>query len=422
MKQQNLFCRLGPVFLALSITLSGCEYPTETIYIKVPVETPIEVPVKPPIEDPEEETPSEQLPGITDFTFTPVNPLRAAYAVKGKPVGRISNPVGGIAPFTYALASGDGNNDMDNSRFTVSGDLLQIQADSLAAGVYSICLKVTDNKGIFYTKAVTATIAQDPAALDQEARIIEGISFKMRYVPSGAFIVSGSMASIPMGFWMGETEVTQEFYQLIMGENPSHFKDNPAPGEVQANRPVDSVSWYEALLFCNRLSVISGREPVYRVWDVDDADSYLEWAFSTESTTATSNIYIYGNANGYRLPTKEEWIWAAIGADIKSPGQVNVTGTSKHYSGGLEEVIDGIENFSWYKYNSSDKTHEVGLKLGNELGIFDMTGNISEWLWGMGQSSSYWLAEGVPFSSFMSGQYYPYVRFPYCGIRVVSNQ
>jgi formylglycine-generating enzyme required for sulfatase activity len=421
--KHTIFCRLGLAFLALSLTLSGCKYPIE-VFVNIPEETP---------EAPEGggdsgsipgDTPKEKPPEITGFTFTPVYPLRAAYAVKGKTVGRIGNPIGGTAPFTYTLASGNGSNDTDNRRFTVSGDLLQIQADSLTADAYFVCLKVTDSNGIFYAKAVTVTVAKDPAALDQEARIVSGTSFKMRYVPSGAFMMSGSATLIPMGFWMGETEVTQELYQLVMGENPSQFKDNPAPGEIQSKRPVESISWYEAVRFCNCLSVVSGREPVYKAWGVDDMDSYLKWAFSTQSATAMSNIYADENASGYRLPSKEEWMWAAIGTDRKSPGQVNTTGANKHYSGGPEGTNDGIGNYSWCDYNSSNITHEVGLKLGNELGIFDMTGNVAEWLRDGVQYGSYWATIGsLPFfSSFGSFPCNPYDKFPYSGIRLVSNQ
>jgi formylglycine-generating enzyme required for sulfatase activity len=419
--KHTIFCRLGLAFLALSLTLSGCTYPIEVL-VNIPEETPIEAPEGGGDSgNVPEDTPEEKPPEITGFTFTPAYPLRAAYAVKGKTGGIISNPVGGTAPFTYALASGDGKNDTDNRRFTVSGDLLQIQSDSLAAGAYFVCLKVTDSKDIFYAKAVTVTVAKDPAAVDQEARIVGGIGFKMRYVPSGAFMMSGSAVSIPTGFWMGETEVTQELYQLVMGENPSQFKDNPAPGEVQGSRPVESVSWYEAVRFCNRLSVVSGREPVYRVWGVDDTDSYLKWAFSTQSTTAIWNIYADENASGYRLPLKEEWAWAYFGADRKSPGQIN-TATNKYYSGGPEGTNNGIEYFSWCELNSSYITHEVGLKLGNELGIFDMTGNVSEWSWDRGQYGSYWATLGYSFYGLAPGQYGQYEKYPYSGIRLVSNQ
>ena len=429
----NTFCRLGLVFLALSLAFSGCKQPTETI-VEVPVEAPEEVPTEEPNETPEEDGEDsgsdseeiERLPEITGFTLTQVNPLRTHYAVKGKTVGRISNPVGGTAPFTYALSSGDGSNDTDNRHFAVSGDLLKIQADRLAAGVYFIHLKVTDSEGASYAKATTVTVYLDPAALDQETRMARGTTFKMRYVPSGAFMAAqGNSATIPTGFWMAETEVTQELYQLVMGENPSLYKASPVPGEALNRRPVDNVSWYDALLFCNRLSVAAGREPVYQVWGVADWDTYLAWAFSTISMGALSTVYIDEKANGYRLPSKNEWFWAAIGADRNGPGQVNLNGMTKRYSGGPVDDNVGIDDFAWRFSNSANTTHEVGLKLSNELGIFDMSGNIAEWTWERGlHGSSYWQLTGsLPLSTDLnSGGSIPYDRFPAAGIRLVSNQ
>ncbi|MDR0473302.1 MAG: formylglycine-generating enzyme family protein [Treponema sp.] len=171
-------------------------------------------------------------------------------------------------------------------------------------------------------------------------------------------------------------------------------RNNPAPGEVQSQRPVENVLWYEAILFCNRLSVASGREPAYHIWGVPEWEDYLKWAIYTSSSTAISNVYVDGKANGYRLPTADEWTWAAMGADIQSPGQVNATGAKKYYSGGLMESNTGIENFTWCFFNSSGITHEVGKKLSNELGLFDMTGNVNEWVWGGVFSGKQWTYQG----------------------------
>jgi formylglycine-generating enzyme required for sulfatase activity len=189
---------------------------------------------------------------------------------------------------------------------------------------------------------------------------------------------------------------------------------------------VHNVSWFEALLFCNRLSVAADREPVYKVWGIDDWDSYLAWAFSTRSTLA--NIYIDDRANGYRLPTNNEWFWAAIGVDRLNPGQVNNTGGNKYYSGGEVTAFDsrGIEDFTWTGLNSSEMPHEVGLKLGNELGIFDMTGNVAELSWEKCFNGLYWATfTSSPLLSTPpspSGGSAPAVRVFMCGIRVVSNQ
>jgi len=427
--KNTIFCRLGLAFLALSIMLAGCEYPIE-VFVNVPEEPPIETPEGGgDSEGIPEDAPKERPPEITGFAFTPVNPLRAYYAVKGKTAGWLSDPIGGTAPFAYALVSGNGSNDADNSRFAVSGNLLKIQADHLAVGVYFICLKVTDSKGVSCTQAAAVTVIPDPLALDQETRTVGGINFKMRYVPSGSFINPDPVdieVPIPVGFWMAETETTQELYQLIMGENPSHFRDYQSPGEIQNRRPVESVSWYEAVLFCNCLSLAVGREPVYHVWGVSDWEGYLKWAISSYSNSAIANIYVDEKADGYRLSTINEWVWAAMGANVKT-GLLNTDGAKKFYSGGPVESNDGLEKFAWCGLNSSGITHEVGKKLSNELGLYDMTGNVWEWAtsidrWVTGTHLGRDMTYLGNFHLCWTSGTEPFERNPGIGFRIVSDQ
>lgn len=141
-----------------------------------------------------------------------------------------------------------------------------------------------------------------------------------------------------------KTEVTQELYESVMGENPSNFKG-------EKNLPVEQVSWYDAVEFCNRLSKEAGLEPAYSI-----NGSSVEWN---------------RNANGYRLPTMEEWLYAAMGGlDYKYSG-----------SGNLGEV-------GWYSENSGEKTHPVAQKNPNGYGLYDMSGNVWEWCWDSYPSSS----------------------------------
>jgi formylglycine-generating enzyme required for sulfatase activity len=468
----TIFCRLGMVSLALSLMLLvGCEFPTT--YIEISVEVPMETatgngagteggcecetvdpgesgagycscPEAPEMVSgctcpafPDMENccncPEDQPSAIVGFTFTQTNPIRAAYSVRGRPAGRFSDPIGGTPPFHYALVVGDGFSDADNGRFTVSGDSLKIQADHLSPGVYCVHVGITDGRERSYSQAVTVTIAPDPIVLDQETRTVQGIDFNMRYVSSGAFLFTEdsmgggggggrtSEVSISQGFWIAETEVTQKLYQAITGQNPSVFWNNPAPGEIQNRRPVDKVYWHEAILFCNKLSVAAGKEVVYQIWGVSDWEVYLKWAISVKSNVATSNIYIVENANGYRLPTADEWVWAYIGADIQNPGQVNTDGVKKAYAGGPEGSTAGIDNFVWV-YPNNDITHEVGKKYPNELNLYDMTGNVSEWVWGSNRSTGenllYDEIGGTPSSPVYSHYQFYYMR----GFRIACNE
>jgi formylglycine-generating enzyme required for sulfatase activity len=286
----------------------------------------------------------------------------------------------------------------------------------------------------------------------------------LRKVPAGKFqrqAEQDAITTLTRPYLMGETEVTRGLWRAVMGYVPEEDAPLLASGDVPPTHPVTgdpinpdelpvrNVTWIEAVVFCNKLSLAAGKIPVYNVREYhsqgggtacpgpydpnypDDlvhidvnANGYVpfdhpavsgnQWATfnsagkkygdpssewpsgncwiicSNGQPVTTGNrtrvpaiITVDWNANGYRLPTMQQWRWAAMGADMREArlvNGVNISDWLKPFAGSTG--TNTIEDYAWFFENSGGySVFPVASKLPNELGLYDMTGNVREWCW-----------------------------------------
>jgi formylglycine-generating enzyme required for sulfatase activity len=182
------------------------------------------------------------------------------------------------------------------------------------------------------------------------------IEFNMVYCEDGSFTMGHieqkdnqpRLEIIERPFWLGETEVTQELYKFVMDKNPSQstiaqsalfsWQSNP-----RSQHPVDNVTWYDAIRFCNKLSKLKGLQECYTKKSNDD------WGCDFTK-------------NGFRLPREKEWEYAAK------------AGTNNRWSG-----TNDPNKLGEYAWGTRGGTQPVKMKKPNEWGFYDMSGNVWEW-------------------------------------------
>ena len=314
---------------------------------------------------------------IDNFDFTPPAKVKGTNAVYSSELSSIiinwTEP--GDADYhhvdiTFTTNDGTTNSEPSQAITVNKGTLNKTFSDIESTKAYYTYTFVTydelGNKGgeRIYKVSVKTTVSNCPEGFVEVTGTT--ITGNESWTPSSEVFVSGRSITIP-DMYVCDHEVTRGEFKEVMGTDPStasaYDKDgNKLTGDAVLNNPVNYVNWYDAIAYCNKLSLKENLTPCYSVSGITDWENLDYSSIPTDSDTNWDALSYDKEADGYRLPTEAEWEWLARGGE-------NYT-----YAGS-----NTVDDVAWYKNTSNTGTREVKTKKANGYGLYDMSGNVFEW-------------------------------------------